>query len=164
MVEPRANRINAIFVWIYGDAIYDKKRIKFPSLLLDKSIPSRVPIITDLRDQTVDQDAENAEIECRTESPQRYKFSWMFTKVHRGDNRVHQTVIETAGDCRGRSGPYQLQFRPNILVVCNLNYTLHEGSYTCIVQDEYTLAEQSKSMTLKIQGAGVHFSSPTLFV
>ena len=94
----------------------------------------------------------NVQIVCRTETPSKFKFSWLFDDQRGEDYSQQHSVIEETDDCKDKSGPYQLRFRPNTLVVCRMNFTIHQGTYTCIVEDGNKTIKESKSMRLTIQG------------
>ena len=44
---------------------------------------------------------------------------------------ISGTLIEERGECKNLSGPFKVQMRPATLVVCNLDFTLHQGNYSC---------------------------------
>ena len=102
-------------------------------------------------DKIVDQDVQTiVGIICCTTLSSNVKFSWTF--VNPNHPSTQPFVIQEADNCNGKDGPYQLRDRPDTVVVCNLQFPLHQGQYTCTVKNDEMQVHASKSMFLEILG------------
>ena len=60
--------------------------------------------------------------------------------------------MHEADNCERKVGAYQLKDSPNVAIVCAMNFTLHQGKYTCTVKNDEMKIHASKSMVLDIHG------------
>ena len=102
-------------------------------------------------DQIVNQEVQTiTDIICCTTLSSNVKFSWTFVNSNQPSSQP--SVIREANNCDGKDGPYQLRDRPDTVVVCNLQFPLHQGQYTCTVKNDEMKIHASKSMVLDIHG------------
>ena len=102
-------------------------------------------------DKIIDQDLQTiAGIICCTTLSSNVKFSWTFVNSNQPSSQP--SVIQEADNCDGKDGPYQLKDHPDTVVVCNLQFPLHQGKYTCTVKNDEMQVHASKSMFLEIRG------------
>ena len=77
-----------------------------------------------IRKKTVNQDEVSTEIVCSLEKPSMQAI-WFFN-----DRQVLYDYVGGGNDCKESSGAFYHTQNPGV-VICNMNFNLHQGNYTC---------------------------------
>ena len=95
--------------------------------------------------KTVNQADVNTVIECRISKAPYSNVSWSLNNVP-----LSNLYIDRLEECRNLSGPFQFTKPSNSLVVCRMNYTVHQGNYTCY--KDHGASSLSMTTSLNIEG------------
>ena len=74
----------------------------------------------------------NVRLDCPVTNAPSVNMRWSFNKTI-----LPNRSIGGMGECTNTSGMFQLRHQPHVLIICGLEYSLHNGWYKCLTQKEY---------------------------
>ena len=78
-----------------------------------------------IRKRTVNQDELSTQIVCNLKKPS-MNIIWFFN-----DRQIPFDYVGGENDCKESSGAFYHRQRLGVLVICNMDFTIHQGNYTC---------------------------------
>jgi len=117
------------------------------------------PSIQDFISTTISQDeTEHTNVTCQVSGHPPPKVTWKFNS-----SIIDPSPIESMIRCNyTNKGVYQLKDSPNVLIICDLDFTQHEGPYECIAKNRVGTATKSMNLTVLASPILKTFNSVTL--